>query len=224
MANQDRVARSVAVIGLGRFGGALALELEQGGTEVLGIDTDENAVNAMVGTLTHVVQADAAQEDTAADLALGDFDRVVVAIGGNIVASCLASSIALGQGAQVWAKAVSEAHARILRKLGVQHVVFPELEMGRRVAHLVRGGMVDYIEFDTDFAMVTTHAPTFLIGKPLGSSRLRSHHGVTVVAVKRADAGDGTFTYATAETVPGEGDLLIASGRIAAVERFSARG
>lgn len=209
----------MAVIGLGRFGGALALELECSGTEVLGVDVDEGVVSSMTNQLTHVVQLDAAHEEAAGDLSLTEFDRVVVAIGGNIVASSLASSIAVAHGLEVWTKAVNEQHARILRKLGVQHVVLPELEMGRRVAHLVRGGMNDYIELDEDFAMVTTPTPREMVGRSIGSSQVRSRHGVSVVAIK---AQAHPFTYATSETVTAEGDLLIVSGRIRQVERFSA--
>lgn len=221
MAKHPFVARSVAVIGLGRFGAALALELERSGTEVLGIDIDPDAVSALSGDLTHVIEADAAQELTARQLGLADFDRVVVAIGGHIVASCLASSIALGYGADVWAKAISEPHARILTKLGVAHVVFPEQDMGQRVAHLVRGGMLDYVEFADDYAIVMVPVPSGLVGTPVGesSTRTRTRHGVNIVAVTDAS---GHFTHATAPTVLAAGARVIVSGGVRQVERFTA--
>ncbi len=218
-ARENPVAQSVAVIGLGRFGTALALELERRGTQVMGVDIDGRVVSSMTGTLTHVVQSDAAQEGTAVDLALASFDRVVVSIGGQIVASCLASSFAVGQGAEVWAKANSDQHARILRKVGVHHVVLPEFEMGKRVAHLVRGGMLDYVEFDENYAMVMMPAPSSTIDQALKVSHIRRRHGVTVVAVK---ASTGDFTYASPETVLREGDKIIVSGTITEAERFSA--
>lgn len=219
MAKHPFVARSVAVIGLGRFGAALALELEGSGTEVLGIDIDADAVSALSGDLTHVIEADAAQEETAKELGLADFDRVVVAIGGHIVASCLASSIAVGHGIDVWAKAISEPHARILTKLGVEHVVFPEQDMGRRVAHLVRGGMLDYVEFADDYALVMVPAPPELVGTPVGQWSTRTRHGVNVVAITDPS---GHFTHATAETVLTPGARVIVSGGVRQVEGFTA--
>lgn len=219
LAKESNVARGVAVIGLGRFGAALAVELERSGTEVLGVDIDDGVVASMVGRLAHVVQADATREETATDLAFADLDRVVVSIGSHIVPNCLASSIAVGCGVEVWSKAMSEQHRRILQKLGVHHIVFPEHEMGERVAHLVRGGMLDYVEFDAEFAMAMTRTPAEMVDKPLGASQVRSRHGVTVVGIKALPAG---FTYATSETVPRQNDVLIVSGAIRSVERFSA--
>jgi len=93
-----------------------------------------------------------------------------------------------------------EPHGRILGQLGVDHVVYPEHDMGRRVAHLVRGGMLDFIQFEPDFAMVTTRPPAFLVGRPLAETGVRREHGVTVVG------GD---------------DTVIVSGLPKAVETFS---
>lgn len=212
-------ADSVVVIGLGRFGSSLALELEASGTEVLGIDADERIVQAFSGRLTHVVRADSTSEEVLRQLAVPDFERAVVGIGSNIEASLLTTSLLKGFGTSiVWAKAISEAHGRILDQLGVDHVVSPEHEMGRRVAHLVRGRMLDYLEFDPGFAMVRTSAPDFLLGIPLNDTDVRSKHGVTVVAVKRAGE---EFTYATPETVLREGDSVIVSGATKVVEKFS---
>jgi trk system potassium uptake protein TrkA len=118
----------------------------------------------------------------------------------------------------VWAKAISHSHARVLTQLGVHHVVRPEHDMGTRVAHLVRGRMLDYIEFDDGYAIVKTRPPESIHGVPLGESRVRSRYGVTVVGVKRAGAD---FTHATAETVVQEGDLIIVSGPDEGVERFT---
>lgn len=118
----------------------------------------------------------------------------------------------------VWAKAVSQSHARILTQLGVHHVVRPEHDMGQRVAHLVRGRMLDYIEFDDGYALIKTQPPAAVLGKPLAETRVRSYYNVTVVGVKRAGQ---SFTYATPETVLEEGDIVIVSGERDAVENFS---
>ena len=209
----------VVVIGLGRFGTSLALELLKSDTEVLGIDSDPKTVQALSGTLTHVVAADSTDEEALRQLSVHEFERVVIGIGTNLEASILTASAVLGFGVpHVWAKAISHSHARILDQLGVHHVVRPEHDMGRRVAHLVRGRMLDYIEFEDGFAVVRTRPPAGLLGRPLSESHLRRDQGVTVVAVKRANED---FTYATAETVLESGDQVIVSGHSRNVERFT---
>lgn len=219
---RSQPVRSVVVIGLGRFGRALALELMAGNTEVLGIDEREDIVQQLNGLLTHVVQADSTREEALRQLAVHEFDRAVVGIGSDIEASILTASLLLTFGIpNVWAKAISDAHGRILEQLGVHHVIYPEHDMGRRVAHLVRGKMLDYIEFEDGFAMVKTLPPADVVGVPLGVSRVRTHYEVTVVAVKRPGEG---FTYATAETVLEADDTIIVAGRTNAVERFSWSG
>ncbi|MEV8296510.1 MULTISPECIES: TrkA family potassium uptake protein [Streptomyces] len=210
---------SVVVIGLGRFGRALALELADEETEVLGIDENADIVQALSGSLTHVVRADSTKEDALRQLGVHEFERAVVAIGTDLEASILTASLLISFGIDnVWAKATSEAHGRILTQLGVHHVVYPEHDMGQRVAHLVRGRMLDYIEFEDDFAMVKTNPPADIIGLPLSNSAVRTRHGITVVAIKRPGEG---FTYATAETVVEAADTIIVAGRTRATERFS---
>lgn len=214
-----KASETVVVIGLGRFGTSLAMELLESDTEVLGIDSDAKTVQALAGTLTHVVEADSTDEEALRQLSVHEFQRAVIGIGTNLEASILTASVLLGFGIpNVWAKAISHAHARILEQLGVHHVVRPEHDMGRRVAHLVRGRMLDYIEFEDGFAMVRTRPPEALLGRPLGDTHIRRDHGVTVVAVKRANQD---FTYASAETVLEQGDQVIVSGRTRSVERFS---
>lgn len=216
-----RIAQSdsVVVIGLGRFGRALALELVDEHTEVLGIDEDPELVQQLSGTLTHVVRADSTKEDVLRQLAVHEFNRAVVAIGTDLEASILTASLLVSFGIEdVWAKAISEAHGRILTQIGVHHVVYPEHDMGQRVAHLVRGRMLDYIEFEDDFAMVKTNPPTDIVGKRLADSAVRSRYGLTVVAIKRPGEG---FTYATADTVVRADDTIIVAGRTRQTERFS---
>jgi trk system potassium uptake protein len=189
------------------------------GTEVLGIDDNAKTVQSLAGRLTHVVEVDATNEEAMRQLSVHEFDRAVVGVGSNLEASILASSILVNFGIRsIWAKAISNSHARILTQLGVHHVVRPEHDMGKRVAHLVRGRMLDYIEFDDAYAIVKTQPPTSVLGLPLGESKVRSKYGVTIVGVKRAGQD---FTHATPETVVEEGDLIIVSGPEAGVERFA---
>lgn len=208
----------VVVIGLGRFGEALARELVESGTEVLAIDADPKLVQQYAGTLTHAVIADATDEQALRQLGVQDFDRVVVAIG-ELESSILACSILETMGVRdVWAKALTEPHARILKQLGVRHVVLPEHDMGRRVAHLVAGRLIDYIEFDDGYAIVKMWPPAEIFDVPLGESGVRRRYGVTVVGVKRKGED---FTHATQDTVVHDGDVVIVSGPRRKVEDFA---
>jgi trk system potassium uptake protein TrkA len=219
LANRNTAA-DVVVIGLGRFGKSLALELEATGVEVLGVDRDAAVVQSLTGRLTSVVVADSTNEAAMRQLGVHEFDRAVIGIGNDIEASILSTSVLLSLNVKdLWCKAISKAHAKILTQLGVQHVVRPEHDMGRRVAHLVRGRMLDYIEFDDGYAIVKTTPPHSIYDKPLGESRVRSNFGVTIVGVKRAGQD---FTHATPETVVHEGDLIIVSGPRDGVEKFAA--
>jgi trk system potassium uptake protein len=219
----DSRSDSVAVIGLGRFGSALALELTSLGTEVLGIDTDAKVVQGLSGQLPHVVAADSTDIEALRQLGITDFNRAVVAIGTDIQASILTTSLLTELDvADIWAKAISRQHGRILHRVGAHHVVLPEHDMGERVAHLLTGRMLDYIEVDQDFAMVKTKPPRDIVSVPLRETRVRARYGVTIVAVKsQAQGARATFTYATPETVLMYGDIILVVGRIKDVERFA---
>lgn len=214
------LTNGVVVIGLGRFGRSLALELARQGEDVLGIDSDPRVVAALTGRLTHVVEADTTNEEAMRQLSVGEFSRAVIGMGTDLEASILSATIALELGVRnVWAKAISASHARILERIGVHHVVRPEHDMGKRVAHLVRGEVIlDYIEFDNDYAFARTLAPAALHGRSLQGYGVRQEFGVTVVAVKPAG---GCFDYATPSTVVRAGDEVIVSGPAAKVEAFS---
>ncbi|MBW5480358.1 potassium channel family protein [Streptomyces bambusae] len=209
----------VAVIGLGRFGSSLANELTRRGWDVLGIDTDSTLVQKHSDILTHSAVADCTDPVVMRQLGVGDFPSVVVGIGTDIEASILIASNLLEEGVpNIWAKAISRQHGQILERLGVHHVVLPEHEMGERVAHLVTGRMLDFIEFDDDYALVKTITPTTITGVPLGESAVRTRYGITVVGIKRPGQG---FTHATAETVVEKGDVIIITGKTRAVETFA---
>lgn len=215
----NKFTTGVAVLGLGRFGSSLAHELVDHGEEVLGVDASAKIVQDHAGLLTHVVEADTTDEAAMIELGLGEFTHAVVSIGTDIEASILTASVALHLGVpNVWGKAVSAPHARILEQIGVHHIVRPEHDMGQRVAHLVRGQMLDYIEFDDGYAFVRTTPPAMMLNRSLSGMGVRQKYGVTVVGVKPAG---GEFTYATAETVIRPGDQIIVSGQQDKVELFS---
>ena len=212
-------ADSVAVIGLGRFGSALAVELMAGGTEVLGIDLEEDLVQTLNGQLTQVVRADSTKEEALRQLAIDEFDRVVVAIGGDVSASILTCSVLLSmQIPVIWAKAVDDRHGLILEQLGVHHVIYPEKDMGRRVAHLVRGAALDFIEVAPGYALVKAPVPSTIQGIPLGETGLRKKHGVTIAAYHH---DSGSWTNADNTTVLQAGDTILVVGPTRDAERFA---
>jgi trk system potassium uptake protein len=213
-------ADAVLVVGLGRFGSAVAVSVARAGDEVLAVDVDRALVQELSGELTHVVEADATSESAMRQIGAGEFDRAVVGMGTNIESSILAAAVLVDLGIrEIWAKAITRAHGRILERIGVRHVIYPEQEMGERVAHLLSGKMIDFIEFDDGFAIVKTTAPVEAWDRSLGESQLRKKYGVTVVGIKRQGED---FTYAQPDTVVHEDDLLIVSGRTDLVEKFAA--
>lgn len=170
--------------------------------------------------LTHVVEADSTDITALQQLGVAEFPRAVVGIGTDIEASVLTVLALEELGVkEIWAKAITARHGQILTRTGAHHVVFPEAAMGERVAHLVTGKMMDFIEFDDGFAIVKTRTPKEAIGKTLAEAALRTTYGVTVVGIKRTGHD---FTYARPETVVHAGDLLIVSGETTHVERFAA--
>ncbi|NIJ09978.1 trk system potassium uptake protein TrkA [Saccharomonospora amisosensis] len=209
------------MIGLGRFGGSLAVQLARAGCDVLGIDHNPRRVQRYADDLTHAVVADTTDVEALHQLGVPEFRRAVVGIGSDIEASILTTSLLSEAGIErIWAKAVNRQHGRILERVGAHKVVLPEHDMGERVAHLVTGRMLDYIEFEDDYAIVKTTAPGEAVGLPLGETRLRTKFGVTVVSIKRPGQG---FTYATPETVVQRDDILIVAGRREQVEEFADR-
>lgn len=209
----------VVVIGLGRFGTSLALELSRLGQEVLGIDRSPKIVQQLSGSLTHVAAADSTDAEALRQLGVHEFQRAMVGIGTNLEASILTTSLLVDlEVPDIWAKAVNHQQRRILLRVGAHHVILPEHDMGAKVAHLVSGRMLDYIEFEDGFALVKTTAPRFVEGRPLGETHVRSRYGVTVVAIKRRGE---EFTYATADTVVRRGDTLIVAGRAEQTEKFA---
>jgi trk system potassium uptake protein TrkA len=211
---------NVVVVGLGRFGGQVAASLVNLGHEVLGIDTDQHIVQDWSERLTHVVEADSTDTEALRQLGVQDFARAVVGIGTNLEASVLTVLTLAEIGVpEIWAKAISVKHGKILSSVGARHVIYPEAEMGERVAHLITGQMLDYIEFDDGFAIAKVRAPAEAVGRSLADIGLRSRWGVTVVGTKLPGED---FTYARPETVVPRGCILIVAGDTKKVEQFAA--
>ena len=210
------------VVGLGRFGSALAETLMDLGHQVLGVDADPAIVQDLAGSLTHVVEADATDEEVMRQLGAGEFGRAVVGIGTDLEASILTTSVLASlEVPDIWAKAITVPHGRILQRVGAHHVVFPEHDMGRRVAHLVTGRMIEFVQLDEGFALVELKPPKQIVGRSLGDAQVRSRYGITVVCIKPAG---GSFTYATPDTVPGPDDILVVAGETDRAEALTELG
>jgi trk system potassium uptake protein len=220
----DRIRHDapVLVIGLGRFGAATAGQLDRLGREVLAVDESELLVQKWSERVTHAVVADAKSLDALRQIGAQDFSVAVCAVGSSIEASVLITANLVDlKIPQIWSKAISTSHGKILERIGANHVIYPEREAGERTAHLVSGRMLDFIEFDDDFALVKMYPPKPIRGLTLRESQVRGKYRITVVGVKSPGK---PFTYATQETVVSNHDLIIVSGTEGDIERFAALG
>lgn len=210
---------SVVVIGLGRFGGSVAQSLIRLGHDVMGIDQREDLVQFWGDRLTHAVQADSTNESVMLQLGVADFSHAIVAIGSDLAASLMTLMVLTELGIKdIWVKAKTPEHGQIAQRIGAHHVVYPEMDMGERVAHLITGRMMDFIEFEDGFAIAKIHAPADTHHHTLAEAHVRSRFGVTVVGVKRANED---FQHAQPETRILPADLLIVSGPTKKIEQFA---
>ncbi|WP_114383561.1 potassium channel family protein [Paenibacillus prosopidis] len=209
------------IVGLGRFGSSLGRELIQLGYEVLGIDKDEEAVQEMSNVLTYSVSADCTDEETLRSLGVRNFDCGVVAIGDDIQASILTTILLKDLGVKkVVAKAMSELHGRVLEKIGVDRVVYPERDMGIRVAHqLVSPNLLDYIELSKEYTIAELAVPQCLNGKSLHDLNPRARFGCSIVAINKPG---GIIIAPTATDVLTERDVMVIIGTNDQIEQFEA--
>src|SRR5512136_3367172 len=180
--------RTFAVIGLGRFGSAMATTLTELGHEVIGIDSDEERVAGISDYVAQAVQLDATDEKALRASGIQDVDVAVISIGERIDSSLLVVMLVKELGiSTIIAKATTPLHGRILERLGVSRVVFPERDMAIRVAHsLVVPNVLDYVELSRDFSIVEMPAPRPFVGRTLRELALRTSYGLTLIAIKRA--------------------------------------
>ena len=204
---------SFAVIGLGRFGSAMSRTLIELGQDVVGIDANEENVQQMADVLPAVLQLNATDERALRTAGIQDVDVAVISIGENIEASLLVVMLVKELGIKrIIAKAVTPLHGRILEKIGVDRVIFPEREMAIRVAHsLIVPNVLDYIELSRDFSIIELPAPAEFAGKTLRELQLRPKYGLTLIAIKKqTGTGDGETTNIapTADDRIEPGDVL----------------
>ncbi|MGE5630645.1 MAG: potassium channel family protein [Caulobacteraceae bacterium] len=206
--------KQFVVIGIGRFGKALAERLCELGHEVLAIDKDEEEIQKISDKVTHAVTADAADENVLRSLGVRNFDVGVVSIGSDIQSSIIITLMLKELGVQyVVAKAQNDLHAKVLFKIGADRVVFPERDMGERVAHnLIATNILEFIELSPEHSIIEIAVPQSWIGKNLRDLNLRVKYGVNVVAVRNANNDEQINVSPKADNEIKEGDILIVIG------------
>ncbi|MDO7788467.1 potassium channel family protein [Desulforamulus aquiferis] len=211
--------KQFAIIGLGRFGTSVATTLINMGYEVLGIDVNEERVNELGDKLTQAVKVDAIDEPVLKALGIRNFDVVVVAIGKNIQANILVSVMLKEMGVnKVVAKAQTDLHGKVLERVGVDKVVYPERDMGIKVAQaLVSKNIMDQIALSPEHSLVEMAVPPDFINKSLEKSNARQKYGVSILAIRR---GVEIIISPHPSQVMLEGDILVVIGKNEKLQKF----
>lgn len=214
--------KQFVVIGIGRFGFSVATTLYDMGHEVLAIDRDEEIVQLISDKVTHAVQADATDEQALRALGIRNFDVAVVSIGDDIQSSILITMMCKEMGiGHVLAKAQSELHAKVLYKTGADKVVFPERDMGIRVAQsLVSTNILDYIELTPHYRLVELAAIPAWEGKSLKDLNIRVRYGVNVMAIRH---GDHINISPQGQDIIHKDDILVLIGSADDIKQFQER-
>lgn len=205
--------KSFVILGLGRFGQSVAKTLYNQGYEVLAVDKDEDLVQDMSRYVTHSAIVDVTDEDALKEIGVTNFDVAIVAIGGDMEASIMATLILKEVGAKfIVAKALNDLHGKLLIKIGADKVVYPEKEMGERVARsLISKNVVDYMEISEEYSIMEITAPKRWIGKNIKDTNIRDRYDTLIVSVKREDSSD-IILYPRADYIIKEGDSLVLIG------------
>lgn len=205
--------KQFVIIGIGRFGGAVAERLCQLDHEVLAIDTNEEAIKRISDKVTHAVTADATDESVLKSLGVRNFDVAVVAIGNNLESSIMITLMLKDMGVSyIVAKAQNELHAKVLLKIGADKIVFPERDMGERVAHnLISSNILEYIELSPEHSIIEYAAPKSWVGKDLRDINMRAKYGVTVVAMRNMNDEEINISPKADNEIK-EGDIMIVIG------------
>lgn len=217
------VKKEFAVIGLGRFGGSICRALAEQGNEVLAIDTDEDLVNEFSTIASHAVVGDCTDEQVLKGLGIRNFDHVIVAIGNDIKASILTTLMLIELGVtDITVKAQDDYHEKVLRKIGANHVVHPERDMGRRIAHHISSNNVlDYLELSEEHSIVEIIANHKINGHSIIDLDIRAKYGITIVAIKR---GNNIIVSPQANEMIQNGDVLVVIGADVDINRFEKKG
>lgn len=211
--------KSVIVLGLGRFGSALAKKLYEKDVEVMAVDRDYTIVQRISDQVSYAVQADITDEKALRDLGIANFDIAIIATAGNLESSIEATLICKDEGIKtVIAKAKTESHARILEKIGADKVIFPELETGERLARFISGSnLLEFVQFSSHFSLAEVRSQKSWIGKSLRELDIRNEYNVNVLAFERA--GDTIMNPNPDEKIE-ENDLLLVIGEAEDVSKL----
>jgi len=213
------MSKQFVVIGLGRFGSSVARALSNMGHEVLVIDNDEEKVQALSDVVVHGVVGDATDEKLLRQVGIRNFDVLIASIGSNAQANVVVTMMAKDLGVKyVVAKAINDLYGKILEKVGADRIVYPERDMGERVAHnLADTNLLDYIELSPEFSIIELVASKRIAGKSLKELDLRAKFGISLVLIKR---GNEVNASPGADDVIQEGDILVISGHVSSLEKF----
>jgi trk system potassium uptake protein TrkA len=205
--------KSFLVIGAGRFGSSVSRTLFATGHDVMVIDKDDTLIQQISRDVTNAVVGDATSESTLKAIGVRDFDSVVLAIGFDVQASIMAAILLMEQEAKyIVAKAQTALHGKVLDKVGVNRVVYPERDMGQKLAHsLISPSVIDLIELSDEYSVVEVAAPDTMIGKTLLELNVRAQYGVSIIALRRNHDGKTVISPA-AEDIIKKNDVIVAIG------------
>ncbi|MBO0958390.1 TrkA family potassium uptake protein [Neobacillus sp. MM2021_6] len=214
------MANQYAVIGLGRFGLSIANKLYESGQEVLGLDVNEERVEESHPFATHSVIADSTDAEALKSIGIRNFDTVIVAIGNDIQASILTVLLLKELGVKnVIAKAINKLHGQVLKKVGADWVVFPERDMGIRVAHqLLSPHVLNFIEISKNYSVEEVKIPDRMREKTLRELDLRARFNLSVIAIRHND--DIHISPSPDEKI-NYGDVLVVIGENRDLAKFA---
>ncbi|MEI3598842.1 MULTISPECIES: potassium channel family protein [unclassified Oceanobacillus] len=213
------MSKDYAVIGLGRFGGSICRELSKEGKQVLAIDIDEAKVNEFKNIASHAVILDSTDEESLKEIGIHNFEHVIVAIGDSLQASILTTVILTDLHVErITVKAQNDYHEKILRKLGVDRVIHPERDMGRRIAqNIISNNILDFLDLSDDHSIVEVKTGKKMIGKSLIDLDIRANFGCNVMAIK---SGETIDVSPSPEYVFKPDDILLVIGSDDDIHRF----
>lgn len=212
--------RQILILGLGRFGSAVATTLAELGCEVACVDTDGRRVQALAPLVTQAMLLDSTDREALTQLSVRDFDVAVVAIGADVEASILTTANLAELGcSEIVAKAMTLAHARILEKVGAHRVIFPEHEMGVRLGNALAGtNLIDYMELDPRYAVAEIRCPGEVAGRTLAEANVRGRYGVIVLCVK---SGEEVDVIPDADRRLERSDVIVVAGPTKDIDRLA---
>ncbi|MBQ8930351.1 MAG: TrkA family potassium uptake protein [Oscillospiraceae bacterium] len=186
------MAKSFAVLGMGRFGTSIARSLYESGEDVMAVDKDEDLMEALASKVTYAVTADLSDEDSVKELGLGDMDAVVVATGKDLESSILCVMVAKEQGVPlVLAKARNKRMGDILTRIGADRIIYPEEETGVRIAKsLVSKDFLDFFELSDKLCLIEMKTKEEWIGKNLRQLDLKREYSINIVAIRHGKDGE----------------------------------